>query len=177
MYIPLGNHEMEILFTLLALCQVNPMITGGLPSWRYCGALFFIVKLEQAIEQRVKLLMIWDTWMFMWHHCNDDNFILHLRCRVSVWVIKFNSIFSDITFHISHVNITYTLESLSSLKEMTYNLRVTIKLKKKRIKKETQKIRAGTHKEADESWQQISKFTKIYIYKDINIINIWSFSK
>ena len=46
--------------------------------------------------------------------------------------------------HISCVIIAYTLESLSSLSQITHNLQATVYLKKKDIKNETQK-RQGTH--------------------------------
>ena len=47
-------------------------------------------------------------------------------------------------FHINRVIIAYTLESLSSLTQITHNLKATVYFKKKIIKKETQK-REGTH--------------------------------
>ena len=46
--------------------------------------------------------------------------------------------------HISRVIIAYTLDSLSSLTEITHNLQATIYFKKKDIKQETQKSE-GTH--------------------------------
>ena len=59
-------------------------------------------------------------------------------------MIKFNSLFGtgDIGVHVVHtgcVNITYTLESLSSLTQITHNVQATINFKKNDIKKETQK--------------------------------------
>ena len=46
--------------------------------------------------------------------------------------------------YISRVIIGYTLESLSSLTQITHNLQATINFKKKGIKKEQQKSE-GTH--------------------------------
>ena len=46
--------------------------------------------------------------------------------------------------HISRVIVAYTLESLSSLTQITHNLQATINFKKKDIKNETQKSE-GTH--------------------------------
>ena len=56
------------------------------------------------------------------------------------WVIKFNGLFgtADIGAHVvltSHVITTYTLESLSFLTQITYNIQATINFKKKDIKK------------------------------------------
>ena len=46
--------------------------------------------------------------------------------------------------HISRVIVAYTLESLSSLTQITHNLQATINFKKKDIKNETPKSE-GTH--------------------------------
>ena len=46
--------------------------------------------------------------------------------------------------HMSRVIVAYTLESLSSLTQITHNLQATINFKKKYIKNETQKSE-GTH--------------------------------
>ena len=51
---------------------------------------------------------------------------------------------ADSEVHISCVIMVYTLESLSSLTQITYYLQATINFKKKNIKKETQKSE-GTH--------------------------------
>ena len=71
-------------------------------------------------------------------------------CKVSEWVIKFNSLFGD-SGHRGPCrpykpcnHIAYTLESLSSLTQITHNLQAIINSKKKDIEKETQKSE-GTH--------------------------------
>ena len=64
-------------------------------------------------------------------------------------MIELNGLVSFLTFflavvgvhivHTSRVIIAYTLESLSSLTQITHNIQATINFKKKDIKKETQK--------------------------------------
>ena len=52
---------MEKLSALLALCEENPPVTGGFPSQRVSDAelwYFLGCPLEQAVEQRVELLVI-----------------------------------------------------------------------------------------------------------------------
>ena len=51
---------------------------------------------------------------------------------------------ADSEVHIIHVIIAYTLESLSSLTQITHSLQATINFKKKNIKNEQQKSE-GTH--------------------------------
>ena len=68
---------------------------------------------------------------------------------VSEWVIKFNGLLGTVDMgvnivHSSRVIITYTLESVSSLTQITHNIQATVNFKKKYIKKETQKS-GGTH--------------------------------
>ena len=65
------------------------------------------------------------------------------------WVIKFNGLSrtADSEVHVIHISrliILCTLESLSSLTEITRNLQATIKFKKTGIKKEQHKSQ-GTH--------------------------------
>ena len=64
-------------------------------------------------------------------------------------VIKFNSLSgaADSKVHIVHISrviTAYTLESLSSLTQITHNLQATINFKEKGIEKE-QKKSEGTH--------------------------------
>ena len=52
---------------------------------------------------------------------------------------------ADIKVHVIHticVIITYTLQSLSSLAQITHNVQVTINFKKKIIKKKHKKVKA-----------------------------------
>ena len=63
----------------------------------------------------------------------------------SEWVIKFNGLSRTVDskvhiVHISRVIIAYTLESLSSLTQITHNLQATINFKKKESKRILEKI-------------------------------------
>ena len=61
-------------------------------------------------------------------------------------------------FHITHVNIAYTLESLSSPAQITHNIQATINFKNKDIKYEQQKSKS-THN-ADKSLEKkLDQFT------------------
>ena len=69
----------------------------------------------------------------------------------------------DIEVHIVYIScviIAYTLESLSSLTQITHNLQATINFKKKGIKKEKQKGE-GTHV----SWDIIGEGDSKSVYK------------
>ena len=69
-------------YALLAICEGNPLVTSGFPSQKaqLCGGLMFLscCQLENAVEQTVQLLMIWNTMMFMPRHCDgigNDKFL------------------------------------------------------------------------------------------------------
>ena len=71
---------------------------------------------------------------------------------------------ADIEVHIvytCHVILAYTLESLSSLTQITRNLQATINFKKKGIEKEKQKSE-GTHL----SWDIIGEDDSKSVYKE-----------
>ena len=80
------DHDMEMHFTLLALCGGNLPVTGGFPSQcegQCCGVWCFLCcHPEQAAEQTVNLPVIWDTMMLMWHHCNAEPFTLGQGCNL-----------------------------------------------------------------------------------------------
>ena len=67
------GHDMETLSALLALCEGNPLVTGGFPTNdQWSRILIFLCRqLDKAVEQTVEWLVIWDAMMPMWHHCND----------------------------------------------------------------------------------------------------------
>ena len=61
-------HGMEMLSVLLALCEGNPLVTGGFPSQRASNAQlwsFLFCKLEQAVEQTMELTVICDAMMLI----------------------------------------------------------------------------------------------------------------
>ena len=81
------------------------------------------------------------TWPFydvrIWR---QYDVISTLMCPLGSWTVD-----SEVYIvHICHVILAYTLESVSSLTQITHNLQATINLKKKGIKKEQQKSE-GTH--------------------------------
>ena len=65
---------MEMLSTLLALCEENPSpsLMDGFSSQRASNAQLrcFYRQPEQAVEQRVELLVIWDAVILVWRCCN-----------------------------------------------------------------------------------------------------------
>ena len=72
-------YDMEILFTLLALCEGNPLaflITGPLYGESISHRWISLtkandMKLEQPVEQTVNLLVTWYAMALMWRHCDD----------------------------------------------------------------------------------------------------------
>ena len=60
-------HDMEMICTLLAICEGNPPITGRFTSQRATNVELWCCKLNQSVEQSVKLLVISDTLSCMWH--------------------------------------------------------------------------------------------------------------
>ena len=66
---------MKILKTLLALCEGNPLVTGGLPLQRDNNSnqalVFpFLLSWTFCFQQIAKSLVISDTLMPMWYVCN-----------------------------------------------------------------------------------------------------------
>ena len=55
-------------FTLLALCEGNPPVTGGFPSQlaSYMN-LWWFFSLLKLFNKQFKLPVTWDTMMIMWH--------------------------------------------------------------------------------------------------------------
>ena len=85
----------------------------------------------------------------------------------SKWVIKFNGLCQivdskDHVIHIGCVIVTYTVESLSSLKQMTCNLQATINLWKKGIKEKHKKVRAPTKLTCHWRWQLYFGLQPVY---------------
>ena len=81
------NH-VEILSTLLALCEGNPPVTGGFPSQRVSDAgpwfrAFLCCWDEQAVQQTVELLVITDV-ILMCQHSRDN----HGACLINIFCIR-----------------------------------------------------------------------------------------
>ena len=78
---PIGHHisnhtwwgpDMEMLSTLLALCVWNPLVTGGFRSQGTCNMdlwCFLWCQPERAVEQTIKLPVIWEAMTLMWCRC------------------------------------------------------------------------------------------------------------
>ena len=70
------THQLEMLSALLALGDWNPLVNGGLPSWKAHNAefdVFFDVSLNKLMDTQVAgdLIMI-----LMWHHCDTNNHMI-----------------------------------------------------------------------------------------------------
>ena len=75
-------HDMGRLSTLLALCEWNALVTGGiLTQWAgdeniWC---FLCCYREQTAGKTAELLVIWDAMMLTWHHWNIDGLVQERR--------------------------------------------------------------------------------------------------
>ena len=75
-------HDMGRLSTLLALCEWNTLVTGGiLTQWAgdeniWC---FLWCYREQAAGKTAELSVIWDAMMLTWHHWNIDGLVQERR--------------------------------------------------------------------------------------------------
>ena len=68
-------HNMEMLSTLLSLCEGNSLGTGGFRWERASNSntklwCFLWRKPEQFVEQAVLLPVIWDAFTLMWKQCD-----------------------------------------------------------------------------------------------------------
>ena len=64
---------MDTFSVLLALCEGNPLVTGGFPPQRASDAELWCVigcQLKPADEQTAELPVIWDSMILMWCQCN-----------------------------------------------------------------------------------------------------------
>ena len=97
-------------------CSSKEKTFEGIPSWIF----------STILQINTQSLLIWhvNEWVSEW--LNLTAFLWTAGSKVHI-------------VHISCVITTYTLESLSSLSEITHNLQATINFKKKRIKKRTTK--------------------------------------
>ena len=93
---PWWSKDLEIISTLLALCDGNPLIHSVfLTKSQQCKAYIYILA-EQPDKQRVQLPVIWDNMMPMWYHYN-----VWASNSPSLWVWGL----SDSPFHTCHLLI------------------------------------------------------------------------
>ena len=86
-------HDMEALSPSLALCEVNPPVTGECP-WQRANAVelccLMWCKPEQADEQTLELPVVCDGTTLMWRHFHEvvNEMIVCARWRVysMIWV-------------------------------------------------------------------------------------------
>ena len=67
------RHNMEKLSVLLALCESNPSVTGGLPHTRPAMRSFDVsndVCLNITVEDTFEILVNSDALTLIWRHCN-----------------------------------------------------------------------------------------------------------
>ena len=75
------HHNMENIFTLLARCEGNPLVTSGFPSQKGPVMQGFDVLAGSAIEQIVEMPVIWHTITLMQHHFNNTrSTCFHVTC-------------------------------------------------------------------------------------------------
>ena len=68
---------MEKLYALLAFCEGNPPVTGGLPSQREVAGSFDVfcdAHRKQKRLNKLELSVIGDALTVMWRHCNNVDF-------------------------------------------------------------------------------------------------------
>ena len=78
-FISWWRHDMEMLSTLLALCEGNPLVASGSPHKGSAMQkdLMFSLMLAWTSCHTVNLRVIWDAMALMWHHCNNLSLLLN----------------------------------------------------------------------------------------------------
>ena len=84
------HYDIEMHSILLAICEGNPMITGGFPSQRATRDVerswFLCYQPEQTDEKAVKLPMVWATMSLMWL-LGNAKLIQWLLCSISPHIV------------------------------------------------------------------------------------------
>ena len=84
-------HQMETCSMLLALCERNPLVTGGFPSQRpvtWSFDIFFDLRLNKWLSNQPRHRWIEMPLCSLWHHCDWDIF-----CEYNPWCLHcFNSL-------------------------------------------------------------------------------------
>ena len=76
-FYPLLRHNMHF-YTLLAICEGNPLVTDGFPAQGSTNAeIWYLLRCRRtkALEQAIWLTLIWDTMTPMWCHSNDIHMV------------------------------------------------------------------------------------------------------
>ena len=71
---PIWRHQMETFFTLLALCEGNPLVTGGFPSQRPVTRsfdVFFDLRLNKLLSKKSRRRWFETPSRSLWLHCYD----------------------------------------------------------------------------------------------------------
>ena len=77
---PIWCHDMETLPALLVLCEENPLVTNGFPSWRGSNAglsCFIRRNAENIIERRILPLIVWFALTLAWRHWSDISAVFY----------------------------------------------------------------------------------------------------
>ena len=82
------THNMGIFSMLLAICEVNPPWWIHLTKGQYHGALIFLCWMP---EQAVKLPVILDAMMLMWHPCNWHSASLDAMAATGIMITMLRS--------------------------------------------------------------------------------------
>ena len=78
---------MDTFFALLALCEGNPLVTGGTPpqrpvTWNF--DVFFDLRLNKRFSKQSRCQWFEMPWCSLWRHCNDT-----VRCHNNL--VKYNT--------------------------------------------------------------------------------------
>ena len=68
------HHQLESFSVLLALCEGNPLVTGGFPSQRPVTRsfdIFFDLHLNKWLSKQLRCWWSQMPLCSLWHHCND----------------------------------------------------------------------------------------------------------
>ena len=68
------RHQMETRFLLLALCEGNPLVTGGFPSQRpvtWSFGVFFDLHMNKWLSKQSRHRWFETSLCSLWCHCND----------------------------------------------------------------------------------------------------------
>ena len=97
------RNQMETFSALLALCEGNPPVTGGLPSQRPVMRsfdVFFDLRLNKRLNKKSRRRWFEKPWRSLWHHCNvmiSTSFAIYVLSVSNMWDDRICNIF----FHVS----------------------------------------------------------------------------
>ena len=81
------SHKMETFCSLLALCEGNPLVTGGFPSHKpvtHSFDVFFDLRLNKRLSKQWRRLWFETPSRSLWRHCNDTVYELTIQWYVVI---------------------------------------------------------------------------------------------